>query len=85
MKNKLKSWLEEYKEKTGKEYIYLRYPKPFGTPTNLLKLVANIKIAETTIRRNEIVEEKKINEKLNDVDISTVDCDIALWQPYVKL
>lgn len=91
MKNKLQSWLNEYKEKAGKEYEGSRHPNPKATPNYVLHLVANIKIAEATICRNEIAEEIKNVKNLNDADaqlqlleVNRFEDEIALWRIYVK-
>lgn len=87
MKNKLNSCLKEYKNKIGKDYDDSRYPNLETIPHrgDLLRMVANIKVADGTIRRNEIEEE---NREKPDADISKVmqqlDDEIAYWFPYAK-
>ena len=90
MKNKLQYRLNKYKETVGTAYEGSRYPNPKATPPTVLHFVANIKVAEATIRRNEIVEEIKNSGTLGDVntdplkpELNNLDDEIALWRPYV--
>jgi hypothetical protein len=93
MKNTLQSWLNEYKEKTSKDYKDSRYPKPQDTKPDLLHLVANIKVALATNRHNEIAEEIKNDKKLNYAEIESslkiasdiFEEEITLWRAYAKV
>ncbi len=90
MQNKLNPLLLIYKEKNNNEYRSTRYPTPETTTLNIRKLVASIKVAEATIRRNEIEEEIKTSIASDDGDmtllknqVNHLDDEIALWNPHI--
>lgn len=90
MEHKLQSLLDAYKAKVGKVYDGSRHPNPKSTSSQLLDFVANIKVVQATICRNEILEEIKNNETLGDenvaplkLQVSYLDEEIALWRSYI--